>query len=282
MIVIDPSRDQLKSLYAISVQIASLHILPEIYDLALTYCLALTESETGFIGLVNEGRVDMDLVAVKGFAPPDPKFFERFRRMPLRPSVFGIVITEGRPNISDDVENDPASAGQPPGHPRVRCFLGVPLRVSDDVIGMIGVGNKQKGYGPEDERLLSTFANQVAVAIDNAMLHEHQQEMIARLQQLQTHLSQAEREQLIALERERTVPGLRTDPSSSIRTPPSLNNSQQEILRLITEGLSNKEIASRIHLSENTVKSHIQEILRKLEVRNRVQAAVRATKAGWV
>jgi GAF domain-containing protein/DNA-binding CsgD family transcriptional regulator len=269
-------------LYAISVQIASLHILPEIYDLALTYCLALTESETGFIGLVNEGRVDMDLVAVKGFAPPDPKFFERFRRMPLRPTVFGIVITEGRPNISDDVENDPASAGQPPGHPRVRRFLGVPLRVSDDVIGMIGVGNKQKGYGPEDERLLSTFANQVAVAIDNAMLHEHQQEMIARLQQLHAHLSQAEREQLIALERERTVAGLRPDPSSAIGTPPSLNNSQQEILRLITEGLSNKEIASRIHLSENTAKSHIQEILRRLEARNRVQAAVRATKAGWV
>jgi DNA-binding CsgD family transcriptional regulator/GAF domain-containing protein len=265
-----------------SVQIASLRILPEIYDLALTYCLALTESETGFIGLVNEGRVDMNLVAVKGFAPPDPKFFERFRRMPLRPSVFGIVITEGRPNISDDVENDPASAGQPPGHPCVRRFLGVPLRVSDHgVIGMIGVGNKPNGYGPEDERLLSTFANQVAVAIDNAMLHEHQQEMIARLQQLNAHLSQAEREQLIALERERTVPG-RPDPSSSIRTPPSLNNSQQEILRLITEGLSNKEIASRIHLSENTVKSHIQEILRKLEARNRVQAAVRATKAGWV
>ena len=263
-------------------QIASLRILPEIYDLALTYCLALTESETGFIGLVNEGRVDMDLVAVKGFAPPDPKFFERFRRMPLRPTVFGIVITEGRPNISDDVENDPASAGQPPGHPRVRRFLGVPLRVSDDVIGMIGVGNKQKGYGPEDERLLSTFANQVAVAIDNAMLHEHQEEMIARLQQLHAHLSQAEREQLIALERERILLGLRPDPSSSIQTPPLLNNSQQEILRLITDGLSNKEIASRIHLSENTVKSHIQEILRKLEARNRVEAAVRATKAGWV
>jgi DNA-binding CsgD family transcriptional regulator/GAF domain-containing protein len=270
-------------LYAISVQIASLRSLPEIYDLALTSCLALTESETGFIGLVNEGRVDMDLVAVKGFPPPDPQFFERFRRMPVRPSVFGIVITEGRPNISDDVENDPASAGWPPGHPRVRRFLGVPLRVSDDdVIGMIGVGNKRKGYGPGDERLLSTFANQIAVAIDNAMLHEHQQEMIARLQQLNAHLSQAEREQLIALERERAVRGLRPDPSSSIRTPPPLNKSQQEILRLITEGLSNKEIASRIHLSENTVKSHIQEILRKLEARNRVQAAVRATKEGWL
>ena len=130
-------------------QIARLRSLPEIYDLALTSCVALTGSETGFLGLVNEGRVDMDLVAVKGFAPPDPKFFERFRRMPVRPTVFGVVITEGRPNISDDVENDPDSAGWPPGHPHVRQFLGVPLRVSDDdVMGMIGVGNKQEGYGP--------------------------------------------------------------------------------------------------------------------------------------
>ena len=68
---------------------------------------------------------------------------------------------------------------------------------------MIGVANKQKGYGPEDERLLSTFANQIAVAIDNAGLYLHQQQMIARLQQLHAHLAQAERDQIVAAERER-------------------------------------------------------------------------------
>src|SRR5207245_8794966 len=99
-------RDQLESLYGISVQIASLRDLSKVYDLALTFCLALTASEMGFIDLLNEGRVDMDVVAVKGFAPPDPGFYERFKRMPVRASVFGIVITEGRPHISNDVEND--------------------------------------------------------------------------------------------------------------------------------------------------------------------------------
>lgn len=274
--------DQLESLYGISVQIAALRDLSEIYDLALTYCLALTKSEMGFIDLLTEDRVDMDVVAVKGFAPPDPKFYERFKRMPVRPSVFGRVITEDRPNISNDVENDPGRVGQPPGHPSVQRFLGVPLRVGENVIGMIGVANREKGYGPEDERLLSTFANQVAVAIDNAMLHQHQQEMIARLQQLHHHLTDAEREQLVALERERNAASFRLDPGNSTRTPPRLNNSQQEILRLMSDGLSNKEIASQVHLSENTVKSHIQEILRRLDARNRVQAAVRATKEGWV
>lgn len=55
----------------------------------MTACLALTASEMGFIDLLNEDRIDMDVVAVKGFAPPDPNFYDRFKRMPVRPSVFG-------------------------------------------------------------------------------------------------------------------------------------------------------------------------------------------------
>jgi DNA-binding CsgD family transcriptional regulator/signal transduction protein with GAF and PtsI domain len=275
-------RDQLESLYGISVQIASLRDLSEVYDLALTFCLALTSSEMGFVDLLNEDRIDMDVVAVKGFTPPDPNFYERFKRMPVRPSVFGIVITEGRPNISNDVEHDPMRVGQPPGHPRVRTFLGVPLRLGTEVIGMIGVANKPDGYGPDDERFLATFANQVAVAIDNAGLYQHQREMITRLQQLHEHLTQAERDQIVALERERLAASFRLDPSIPPRARPRLSHSQQEILRLMAEGLSNKEIAKEVHLSENTVKSHIQEILRKLGARNRVQAAVRAAKERWV
>lgn len=275
-------RDQLESLHNMSVQIASLRDLSEVYDLALTFCMVLTASEMGFIDLLNADRVDMDVVAVKGFAPPDPMFYERFRRMPVRASVFGIVITQGRPNISNDVEHDPERIGQPPGHPRVRTFLGVPLTLGAEVIGMIGVANKKKGYGLDDQRLLSTLANQVAVAIDNAGLYQHQQKMISRLQQLHEHLTKAERDEIVALERERLAASFRLDPGSPPAARPRLSRSQQEILRLIADGLSNKEIAKEIHLSENTVKSHIQEILRKLGARNRVQAAVQAARERWV
>jgi signal transduction histidine kinase len=73
---------------------------------------------------------------------------------------------------------------------------------------MVGVANKAEGYDAEDERLLSTFANQLAIAIDNGRLYEHQRAMIARLQQLNRRLSEAEREQLLALERERIAAGL--------------------------------------------------------------------------
>jgi two-component system response regulator DevR len=63
---------------------------------------------------------------------------------------------------------------------------------------------------------------------------------------------------------------------------PSLNRVQVHILRLISEGFSNREIAVQVHLSENTVKSHVQEIFHRLEVRNRVEAAIRATKDGLI
>jgi DNA-binding NarL/FixJ family response regulator len=73
----------------------------------------------------------------------------------------------------------------------------------------------------------------------------------------------------------------RTRPQGRSRRA-ELSESQREILRLISEGYSNREIASRVHLSENTVKSHIQEIFRKLGVRNRVEAAILAGKSGWI
>jgi DNA-binding NarL/FixJ family response regulator len=64
--------------------------------------------------------------------------------------------------------------------------------------------------------------------------------------------------------------------------PAGLSASQVAILRLISRGHSNREIAADVHLSENTVKTHIQEIFRKLGVRNRVEAAILAGKSGWI
>jgi DNA-binding NarL/FixJ family response regulator len=76
---------------------------------------------------------------------------------------------------------------------------------------------------------------------------------------------------------------LRTQEELASAEPSSpLSHTQLEILRFIAAGFSNRQIASRIHLSENTVKSHIQEIFRKLDVGNRVEAALRASKEGWL
>jgi two-component system NarL family response regulator len=62
----------------------------------------------------------------------------------------------------------------------------------------------------------------------------------------------------------------------------ALNRSQIAILRLIVKGYSNKEIAKEIHLSENTVKTHLQAIFSKLGVRNRVEAAMLASRRNLI
>jgi DNA-binding NarL/FixJ family response regulator len=61
-----------------------------------------------------------------------------------------------------------------------------------------------------------------------------------------------------------------------------LTEREAEVLRALAEGLSNAEIARRIWISPETVKTHIKSILAKLEVRDRTQAVVWAYRTGFV
>ena len=73
---------------------------------------------------------------------------------------------------------------------------------------------------------------------------------------------------------------LRTEPVESPELPPELaglSPREREILTLIGEGLTNREIGKKLYLSEKTVKNHISRLLAKLGVQRRVQAAVIAT-----
>ncbi len=67
--------------------------------------------------------------------------------------------------------------------------------------------------------------------------------------------------------------------------PPAINaltDREVEIIRLIAEGRGNKEIASLLALSENTVKTHVRHILDKLQLRSRSEAAAYAVQTGLV
>jgi len=62
----------------------------------------------------------------------------------------------------------------------------------------------------------------------------------------------------------------------------TLTHREVDVLKLISEGLSNKDISEVLEISENTVISHVGRILNKLELENRTQAALYARKQGLV
>ncbi|MFZ3561645.1 response regulator [Streptomyces sp. BH055] len=76
----------------------------------------------------------------------------------------------------------------------------------------------------------------------------------------------------------RTRMGHTSDAATSRIAP--LTPAERDILRLLGTGLSNAEIAARLHLSSGTVKAHISSILTRTDCTNRVQAAVLAQEAG--
>ena len=63
---------------------------------------------------------------------------------------------------------------------------------------------------------------------------------------------------------------------------PELSDRETEVLRLIANGKDNAEIAQELHISPKTVKNHISNILMKLQIENRIQAAVYAVRSGIV
>jgi len=75
----------------------------------------------------------------------------------------------------------------------------------------------------------------------------------------------------------RRVPPVQSEP---LKEP--LSSQQIAILRLVAQGLSSREIATQLYLSENTVKGYVQEILHRLGVKNRTEAVMVAVKQGWL
>ena len=101
----------------------------------------------------------------------------RIGSLPDGHGILGRLIVDPKPLRLRDLSMHPDSFGFPPHHPPMHSFLGVPIRVRDEVFGNLYLCEKQSAeeFTPEDETLAITLASAAGVAIENARLHERLQ-----------------------------------------------------------------------------------------------------------
>jgi len=93
--------------------------------------------------------------------------------LPEGKGLLGALIEDPRPIRLTDIAADPRSSGFPPDHPPMRSFLGVPIRVRDEVFGNLYLTESEHGeFTNEDEELARALAATAAIAVENARLYE--------------------------------------------------------------------------------------------------------------
>lgn len=87
-------------------------------------------------------------------------------------TLFGQVLTSGKPVMSNDPASDPRAGGLPVGHPEMRSFLGVPVFYGEEMVGMYGIANRKNGYDEEVEEFLKPFDAAYGVMINSKRMFQ--------------------------------------------------------------------------------------------------------------
>ncbi|UXX94538.1 GAF domain-containing protein [Streptomyces sp. AD2-2] len=133
---------------------------------------ALTDARYAGIGVIDE---DGDALADLVFHGVGAETARRIGRLPDgHTGLLGALIREPGPVRLTDVTEDPRSWGFPDHHPRMRAFLGVPVRVQGEVFGNLYLGEKRGGkpFNDYDVSMVRVLATEAGIAIGNARLYE--------------------------------------------------------------------------------------------------------------
>lgn len=141
----------------------------ELAKKSLEVCEALTESKFGFTLEVNhDGKLDALAISDPGW---DECVMENavilIKGMEQR-GLHGKSSKDGVSILTNDPSNHEDSIGIPTGHPPIKSFIGVPLKEGNQVIGSIGLANKDNGYTSEDLYILE----KLAIVISESLLRK--------------------------------------------------------------------------------------------------------------
>ncbi len=102
----------------------------------------------------------------------DTETVKRIGDFPKGRGLLGTVVRERRTIMLDDLGSHPDSVGFPPNHPPMRSFLGVPVRVGDEVYGNLYLTDKSPAFTEEDRENIEALATVAGAAISRARVHD--------------------------------------------------------------------------------------------------------------
>jgi signal transduction histidine kinase len=132
--------------------------------------VGLVDATYGALGVIGEGERLAEFIPV-GLSQEEIRSIHHW---PEGRGLLGLLIDDPRPLRLGDIASHDQSSGFPDGHPPMTSFLGVPVRVRDEVFGNLYLTNKRGGgeFTEDDEAVLVALGAAAGVAVENARLYE--------------------------------------------------------------------------------------------------------------
>ncbi|TDC71702.1 GAF domain-containing protein [Actinomadura sp. GC306] len=165
------TRDRVHALLEAVVSIGSDLELETVLRRITEAATTLVDARYGALGVISdEGERLVQFITVG----VSEEGIEAIGHWPHGHGILGLLIREPRPIRLPDLGEHPDSYGFPPNHPPMRGFLGVPIRVRDEVFGNLYLTEKAGGgeFEDEDEVVVIALATAAGVAIENARLYQ--------------------------------------------------------------------------------------------------------------
>ncbi|MEV6584036.1 GAF domain-containing protein [Streptomyces sp. NPDC051582] len=164
------ARDRLNGLLDAVMSVGRELDLPQVLRGIVEAAVVLVDAEYGALGVISEDQRLAEFLPV-GISDG---LRSQIGDLPVGHGILGELIRHPQPLRLSELSRHPASYGFPPHHPPMHTFLGVPIRVREDVFGNLYLTQKRGGadFDAEDEAVLSTLAVAAGIAIENARLFE--------------------------------------------------------------------------------------------------------------
>ncbi len=164
------TRDRMRGLLQAVVAIGSGLDLESTLGRIVEAAVGLVDATYGALGVIGDDGRLAEFIPV-GLSQDE---IGRIHHWPEGRGLLGLLIDDPRPLRLADIAAHQASSGFPDGHPPMHSFLGVPVRVRDEVFGNLYLTNKRDGgeFTEDDEAVLVALGAAAGVAVENARLYE--------------------------------------------------------------------------------------------------------------